>query len=121
MNFFNKKTTQSLAEASSIRRWQAVIEFDLDATILEANDLFLKTVGYERAEVVGKHHSIFVPPEERASVAYQGFWRNLRSGKAFQAEFARVTKLGDDPGGDRAHGKDQGRRHVLSHDRPALE
>jgi len=94
MNFFNRKTTQSLAEASSIRRWQAVIEFDLDGTILEANDIFLRTVGYERAEVVGKHHSIFVPPEERASVAYQGFWRDLRSGKAFQAEFARVTKTG---------------------------
>ncbi|MET3889365.1 methyl-accepting chemotaxis protein [Bosea sp. OAE506] len=94
MNFFNKSSTQSRAEASSIRRWQAVIEFDLDGNILEANDLFLKTVGYDRSEVVGKHHSIFVPLEERSSKTYQGFWRDLRNGKAFQAEFARVTKTG---------------------------
>jgi len=94
MNFFNKKTTQSLAEASSIRRWQAVIEFDLDGNILEANDLFLKTVGYDRSEVIGKHHAMFVPQDERASTTYQNFWRDLRSGKAFQAEFARITKTG---------------------------
>jgi methyl-accepting chemotaxis protein len=93
MNFLNnKKTAQSVAEASSIRRWQAVIEFDLDGNILEANDLFLRAVGYERSEIIGKHHSMFVPPDERSSEAYKGFWRDLREGKAFQAEFARVTK-----------------------------
>ena len=54
MNFFNKKTTQSLAEASSIRRWQAVIEFDLDGTIRDANENFLKTLGYTLAEIKGE-------------------------------------------------------------------
>jgi methyl-accepting chemotaxis protein len=95
MKFFNRNTAQSVAEASSIRRWQAVIEFDLDGNILEANDLFLRAVGYDRSEVVGKHHSIFVPPEERSTEAYKDFWRDLRAGKAFQAEFARITKGGD--------------------------
>lgn len=94
MNFFIKKNTQGAAEASSIRRWQAVIEFDLEGNILEANDLFLRTVGYDRSEVVGKHHSIFVSDDERSGSAYQSFWRDLKSGKAFQAEFARVAKGG---------------------------
>ena len=45
----------------------------------EAGQYLVPLYLYERAEVVGKHHSIFVPPEERASLAYQGFWRDLRS------------------------------------------
>lgn len=92
---FDLNRKQAAAEAASIRRWQAVIEFDLDGKILEANDLFLQTVGYTRHEIVGQHHSIFVPPEERSSEAYRGFWRDLKSGQAFQAQFARVAKNGE--------------------------
>ncbi|MDP3320781.1 MAG: PAS domain-containing protein, partial [Bosea sp. (in: a-proteobacteria)] len=71
------------------------MEFDLDGNILEANPLFLQTTGYERSEVVGKHHAMFVLPEERQSEAYRTFWRDLKSGKAFQAEFARLGKGGN--------------------------
>ena len=94
MKFWAGKTSSAAAEADSIRRWQAVIEFDLDGTILAANDLFLATVGYKRSEVVGKHHSMFVLPEERETAAYKSFWTNLKAGKAFQAEFARAAKGG---------------------------
>jgi len=94
MKLFTTKSVSAAAEASSIRRWQAVIEFDLEGNILEANELFLRTVGYERSEVIGKHHSMFVPDEERSGAAYRGFWRDLKDGKAFQAEFARVGKGG---------------------------
>lgn len=94
MKFFSKASSYSAAEAASIRRWQAVIEFDLDGRILEANDIFLKTVGYDRDEVIGQHHAMFVPAEERDTEAYRGFWRDLKQGKAFQAEFARVAKDG---------------------------
>lgn len=92
---FDRQTKQAAAEAASIRRWQAVIEFDLDGTILEANDLFLQTVGYARHEIVGQHHSMFVPPEDRSSEAYKKFWRDLKAGQAFQAQFARVAKSGE--------------------------
>ena len=85
MNFFSKASSYSAAEVASIRRWQAVIEFDLDGRILEANDIFLKTVGYDRDEVIGQHHAMFVPAEERDTEAYRGFWRDLKQGKAFQA------------------------------------
>jgi len=92
---FDRSGKQAAAEAASIRRWQAVIEFDLDGKILEANDLFLQTVGYARHEIVGQHHSMFVPPEERSSESYRNFWRDLKSGQAFQAQFARVAKNGE--------------------------
>lgn len=38
----------------------AVIEFNPDGTIITANDIFLKAVGYELDEIVGQHHRIFV-------------------------------------------------------------
>jgi methyl-accepting chemotaxis protein len=94
MGLFSKQNSQAAAEASSIRRWQAVIEFDLDGRILAANDVFLKTVGYERGEVIGKHHSMFVDAEECETEGYRGFWRDLKQGRAFQAEFARIGKGG---------------------------
>ncbi|WP_244543775.1 methyl-accepting chemotaxis protein [Bosea lupini] len=70
------------------------MEFDLDGKIIEANDLFLQAVGYQRSEIIGQHHSMFVPPEERATEAYRSFWQDLSGGKAFQAQFARVAKSG---------------------------
>jgi methyl-accepting chemotaxis protein len=94
MALFTRSSNQAVAEAASIRRWQAVIEFDLDGKILDANELFLKAVGYDRSEVIGQHHAIFVPPEERDTEGYKSFWQDLRSGKAFQAEFPRIGKGG---------------------------
>ncbi len=92
MNLFKKRSTQAEAEARSIRRWQGVIEFDLDGKILDVNDVFLAAVGYGRSEVIGQHHSIFVPAEERITDGYRQFWADLKAGKAFQAQFARVAK-----------------------------
>ena len=94
MNFFNKKTTQSLAEASSIRRWQAVIEFDLDGTIRDANENFLKTLGYTLAEIKGRKHDIFVAPAERGSEAYRQFWAKLARGEHDENQYLRIGKGG---------------------------
>ncbi len=56
---------------------QLVIEFALDGTILDANDNFCRTLGYPRAALRGKHHSMLVPPDERGSLTYRGFWEKL--------------------------------------------
>lgn len=42
---FKRNGNQSEAEATSFRRRRAVIEFDLDGKILEANELLLQTAG----------------------------------------------------------------------------
>ena len=44
-----------------------VIEFNPDGTIIVANENFCGTVGYRLDEIAGKHHSIFVSPEEKES------------------------------------------------------
>lgn len=78
----------------SLRRSNAVIEFNLDGKILGANTIFLSLMGYSAEEVVGKHHSMFIADNERSSSEYADFWRNLRAGEAMVAEFRRFAKGG---------------------------
>jgi PAS domain S-box-containing protein len=79
---------------AAIDRVQAVIEFDLDGVILNANDNFLKVVGYRLAEVQGQHHSMFVDRAHASSAAYRAFWDDLRAGHYRAEQFTRITKDG---------------------------
>jgi methyl-accepting chemotaxis protein len=88
---------QSMEDAGkidAILRAQAVIEFNLDGTIVKANENFLKTLGYSLAEIQGKHHSMFVEPATRESPAYREFWASLNAGKYLAAEYKRIAKGG---------------------------
>ncbi|WP_417806114.1 methyl-accepting chemotaxis protein [Thalassospira lucentensis] len=79
---------------NAIDRSQATIEFDLNGKILTANENFLKTMGYTKEEVIGKHHSMFVEPGYDQSSEYKDFWENLRKGNVQAAQFKRVGKGG---------------------------
>lgn len=79
---------------AAIDRSQATIEFDLQGIIKTANENFLKTVGYSLEEIRGKHHRMFVAPEEASSAAYADFWGRLRNGEFFVAEYRRIGKGG---------------------------
>lgn len=81
-------------QIAALNRSQAVISFDLDGNILEANDNFLTALGYTLGEIKGRHHRMFVTPEEAASADYRSFWEGLRAGRYCQAEFKRVGKGG---------------------------
>ncbi|WP_417480872.1 methyl-accepting chemotaxis protein [Maricaulis sp.] len=81
-------------QIDAIHNSQAVIEFELDGTILTANENFLGAVGHSLDEIAGQHHSIFVPAGERDSEAYRKFWDELRAGQFQSAEFLRIGKGG---------------------------
>jgi methyl-accepting chemotaxis protein len=81
-------------QINAIHKSQAVIEFNLDGTIIVANENFLKTVGYSLSEIAGKHHSLFVQPSLRDSGEYRNFWEQLRNGEYQAGEFERVGKGG---------------------------
>jgi methyl-accepting chemotaxis protein len=83
-------------QIAAISNTQAVISFDLSGTILSANANFLKSVGYTEAEIIGRHHRIFVDPAEAAGAAYQTFWKRLGQGEAFGGEFRRISKTGSE-------------------------
>jgi methyl-accepting chemotaxis protein len=88
------KNSADKALADALNRSQAVIEFNLDGTIVTANDNFLKTLGYSLREIQGKHHSMFVAPAERDSTAYRDFWAALKRGEYQSAEYKRIGKGG---------------------------
>lgn len=81
-------------QLEAISKSQAVVEFDLDGTILSANDNFLQTIGYTASEVEGRHHRMFVGVEYASSPEYRRFWEDLRRGEYVAAEFERIGKNG---------------------------
>ena len=88
-----KLATADLAgQIASIGKSQAVIEFNMDGTIIGANQNFLKTVGYALDEIRGRHHSMFVDPSERDGAAYREFWAALNRGEYQAAEYKRIGK-----------------------------
>ena len=76
----------------AIDRSQAVIEFEPDGTIITANDNFLGVMDYQREEIVGQHHRIFVDPEFAESRDYRKFWSDLAAGKTMSGEFERFDR-----------------------------
>lgn len=89
-----KRYSEEATLLEAIGKSQAVIEFEMDGTIVTANDNFLNTVGYTLDEIRGRHHSMFVPEELRNSVEYRDFWSRLNRGENLPGEYKRVGKGG---------------------------
>lgn len=75
-------------------RSQAIISFRPDGIVLEVNENFCKAVGYTEDEIVGKHHRMFVDPEEASSPDYIAFWKRLGAGHFDQNQYKRIGKGG---------------------------
>ena len=71
-----------------------MVTLALDGTILDMNDGYLATLGYERAEVVGQHHSMLVDPDYAAAPEYTVFWDTLRTGKFLSNRYRARGKGG---------------------------
>lgn len=91
---FSRINNDERAKVDAIMRSQAVIEFQLDGTILSANENFLGALGYRLDEIVGKHHRMFVDPDDAKSAAYKQFWSDLAAGKFQSAAYKRIAKGG---------------------------
>lgn len=81
-------------KVDAIGRSQAVIEFNLDGTVITANENFLKTLGYTLGEIQGKHHSLFVEPAYKESAEYRAFWAKLGRGEYDAGQYKRIGKGG---------------------------
>ncbi|TBW95202.1 PAS domain-containing protein, partial [Xanthomonas citri] len=81
-------------KVAAVDRVMAVIEFDLDGRILDANPNFLALMGYRLDEVVGQHHRMFVTAADRDSEGYRHFWEGLRRGDFNAGRFCRLDKRG---------------------------
>lgn len=93
---FSCALTQAQAKLAAISRSMAMIEFDRDGIVLDANENFCKTMGYSAEEVRGKHHRIFCEESYYRSDAYAKLWRDLAQGEPISDTFMRLTKSGEE-------------------------
>jgi len=83
-------------QIDAISKTQAVIEFELDGTIITANENFLSVTGYTLEEIQGQHHRIFCETEYANSAEYTAFWAKLGRGAFDAGEFLRLSKSGQE-------------------------
>ncbi|MEM9636192.1 MAG: methyl-accepting chemotaxis protein [Pseudomonadota bacterium] len=88
--------SRSNEQVDAISRVQACIEFTTDGHVIEANELFLNTVGYTMEEIRGKHHRMFLTDEEVQSAEYADHWEKLARGEIITGEICRKHKDGSD-------------------------
>lgn len=81
-------------QLAAINKSQAAIMFDMDGTILDANENFLQAMGYSLDEIKGRHHRMFCEQEFLASETYGEFWAALNRGEYQSGQFKRVGKGG---------------------------
>jgi len=79
---------------NALDKSQGTIEFNMDGTIITANDNFLNALGYSLEEVKGKHHRIFCEESYINSQEYKAFWEKLNRGKFDSGEYKRIGKNG---------------------------
>jgi len=77
-------------KVSAISKAQAVIEFDMQGHVLDANDNFLEVMGYYLDDIKGEHHRMFCDPEYVASADYKRFWQKLNRGEFDSGRYKRV-------------------------------
>lgn len=82
------------SQIEAVGRAQAIIEFNMDGTVVTANKNFCDCLGYTLDEIVGKHHRMFVDPAEANSPAYAALWERLRRGEFDTRVYKRITKTG---------------------------
>jgi len=88
------KEQQLNNHVNAIDTSNASIEFDLEGNILSVNKNFLEIMGYDEADLLGRHHRLLVDPAYSESKAYDLFWSNLRKGIYQKGEFIRLSKNG---------------------------
>lgn len=94
INSLNQTIVEQSRLLEAIDRSMAVIEFDLQGTVLRANDNFLKTLGYRQDQVIGQSHRLFCLPEYARSADYQQLWTRLKNGQFESGTFERVGATG---------------------------
>ena len=85
---------QRAAVSTALEKVQAVIEFNLDGTVITANENFCRTVGFSLAEIKGHHHRMFCETTYSNSQEYANFWAKLNRGELDSGVYRRIGKGG---------------------------
>ena len=90
-----RQLNENKSVLSAIYKHVAYIEFTPEGKILDANQLFLDTVGYKKEQVIGKHHRMFCDSDYAESNEYTQFWQSLQAAKSTNGTFMRFKANGD--------------------------
>ena len=72
----------------------AIISFELDGKIIDANKNFLNVVGYNLSDIQGQYHKIFCSDEIVRNDDYKRFWAKLSKGEFASGLFERRDRNG---------------------------
>lgn len=89
------RNAENRGKIAGIEQSMSVVEFNMDGTVIVANENFAEAVGYEVEEIIGQHHRMFCDREYVFSDEYMMFWSNLSRGKFQQGVFPRRSKSGE--------------------------
>jgi methyl-accepting chemotaxis protein len=82
------------SQRAAIERSLCLIRFELDGTIIDANENFLLATGYTLAQIRDRHHALFVDPAFAKSAEYREFWQRLGRGEFIAGTFRRFGNGG---------------------------
>ena len=85
---------EATSKLNALDRAMAVIEFNLDGSVIGANQNFLQLLGYRAEDIIGKHHRLFCPGHITGDKSYADFWRRLNNGEFLSGQFERLGKHG---------------------------
>ncbi|KRC20142.1 PAS domain-containing methyl-accepting chemotaxis protein [Acidovorax sp. Root219] len=88
------RSSEFEGKLDALSRSQAVIEFDMQGNVIDANPNFLRALGYTLPEIKGQHHSMFCTPELVKSAEYRNFWADLSLGQFQSGRYMRMGKHG---------------------------
>ncbi|NOH71574.1 PAS domain-containing protein [Vibrio pectenicida] len=91
---YRLQSNEANSKGDAIDKSLGTIEFNLDGTVITANQNFLDLMGYSLEEIQGKHHRLFCEPEYTETEQYREFWHELGLGQFNSGEFKRIAKNG---------------------------
>ncbi len=90
----SRRERDGLEMFHALDRSTAIIQFNLEGVVMDANEPFLQAMGYGLTAILGKHHRMFCRAEDAASLEYTEFWRALKRGEFIAGRFQRVDSRG---------------------------
>ena len=88
-----QQTLDYTYKLEAISRSNAIVEFDTQGAIVDANELFLNIGGYQKEELLHQSYTHLLPEAEMKSPQTQMMWDNLKAGTFFSGEFKQKSKL----------------------------
>ncbi|MDD4974148.1 MAG: PAS domain-containing methyl-accepting chemotaxis protein [Bacteriovorax sp.] len=80
----------------ALSRSQIISEFNMDGTVIGANENFLKTFGYLFEEIVGKKHQVLGEEQYLSDDDRKEFWQKLAKGEFVAGEYKMKNNGGRD-------------------------